>query len=139
MANDARISLVGTVVQDPQNRQVNNYTVFSMRVSVATTKKQANSPYPATDLYDVAVWGKAGEALIDKIKAKTKVWVTGDFMAGEPWKDRNGEQHISLRVTADHVKILSGGNFNNNNNNNNRQQAPVETAVEEINEEEAPF
>ena len=134
MANDAHISLIGTVIQEPQNRQVNSTTVFSMRVAVQTTKKQENSQYPASDYYDVAVWGKAGESLIDKVKAKTKVWVTGEFMLGEPWKGRDGKENISLRVNASHVKILSGGNFGGS-----RPKTTVESAVEEVNEEEAPF
>lgn len=133
MANDARISIVGTVLQDPTNRQVNNSTVLSMRVGVQTTKKQEGSQWPASDVYDVAVWGKTGEGLMGRVKAKTKVWVTGDFMLGEPWQDRQGKEHQSLRVTASHVKILSGGNnTNSNNNNNNTQAAPAE-------DEEAPF
>ena len=131
MANDAHISLVGTVIQEPTNRQVNGSTVFSMKVSVQTTKKQENSQYNATDVYDVSVWGKNGESLINRVKAKTKVWVNGDFMIGDPWQDRNGNSHQSLRVTANAVKILSGGNYNGNNNNNNNSQ-PAE-------EEEAPF
>ena len=133
MANDARISIVGTVLQDPTNRQVNNSTVLSMRVGVQTTKKQEGSQWPASDVYDVAVWGKTGENLMSHVKAKTKVWVTGDFMLGEPWQDRQGKEHQALRVTASHVKILSGGNnTNSNNNNNNTHAAPAE-------DEEAPF
>jgi len=131
MANDARISIVGTVLQDPTNRQVNNSTVLSMRVGVQTTKKQEGSQWPASDVYDVAVWGKQGESLLSRVKAKAKVWVTGDFMLGEPWQDRQGKEHQSLRITASHVKILSGGN-SGSNNNNNTQQAPAE-------DEEAPF
>lgn len=138
MANDATISLVGTVLQEPTNRQVNNSTVLSLRVGVQTTKKQENSQWPASDVYDVAVWGKTGEALMNRVKAKTKIWVTGDFMLGEPWKDRQGVEHQSLRVTADRVKVLSGGgnytnnnNNNNNTNNNNSQNSPED--------EEAPF
>ena len=131
MANNARISLVGTVMNEPTNRQVGNSSVLSMRVAVKTTKKQEGSQWPASDMYDVAVWGKPGENLLGKVKAKTKVWITGDFMLGEPWTDRQGKEHQSLRVTASHVEILSGGNntYNNNNSNNN---APAE-------DEEAPF
>jgi hypothetical protein len=68
-----------------------------------------------------------------RLKAKCKVWVTGDFMLGEPWQDRQGKEHQSLRVTASHFKILSGGNPNNyNNNTNNTQATPT-------GDEEAPF
>lgn len=128
MANDANINIFGTVLQDPTNKQVNNSTVLSMRVAVQTTKKQQNSPYPASDIYDVSVWGKAGESLLGKVKAKTKVWISGDFMVGEPWKNRQGETQTSLRITANHVKIISGGNMTGNNH-----QAAEQT------DEEAPF
>ena len=132
MANDAHISLVGMVIKDPTNRQVNNSTVLSMTVAVQTTKKQPNSQYPANDLYEVSVWGKAGETLLNSVKAKTRVWVTGDLMVGDPWTDRGGEKHLSLRVNANNVKILSGGNYNNNRNNNTQQAAPAS-------DEEVPF
>lgn len=132
MANNAHITLVGTVIQEPTNRQVNSSTVFSMRVAVKTTKKQENSKWPASDIYDISVWGKTGENLISRVKTKTKVFVCGDFMVGEPWKDREGKEHMALRVTASHVEILSNGNFSSNNNSNNNQQA--NTA-----DEEAPF
>ena len=132
MANDAHISMIGNVMGEPRNQQVNGTTVFNMRVAVSTTKKQENSQYPASDLYEVTVWGKAGETLIGRVKAKTQVWVTGDFMVGEPYKDRNGTEHMSLRVTANRVKILSGGNNTYNNNNNNNTS-------EAVSEEEPPF
>ena len=132
MANDARISIVGTVLQDPTNRQVNNSTVLSMRVGVQTTKKKEGSQWTESDVYDVAVWGKTGEGLMNRVKAKTKVWVTGDFMLGEPWQDRQGKEHQALKVTASHVKVLSGGNNTVYTNNNNNQSAPAE-------DEEAPF
>lgn len=135
MANNAHISILGTVMQDPTNRQVNNSSVLSMRVAVKTTKKQENSQWPASDVYDVSVWGKLGENLMNRIKAKTKVWVCGDFMLGETWTDRNGKEHQSLRITANHVEPVSNGsssgNYNNNNSNNN-VPAPAD-------EEEAPF
>ena len=132
MANNAHVALVGMVIKDPTNRQVNNSTVLSMTVAVKTTKKQENSQYPANDLYEVSVWGKAGESLLNSVKAKTRVFVTGDLMLGEPWTDRNGKEHQSLRVNANFVEILSGGNYNRNNNNNTQQAAPAS-------DEEAPF
>lgn len=118
MANNARVSFIGVVISEPSNRQTTTgQTVFSMKVGVKTTKKQENSKYAVSDVYDVSVWGKPGENLIGKVKAKTKVWVCGDQCMGEPWNDRNGVTHISPRVNASIVEIMSGGNFQNNNNN----------------------
>lgn len=128
MANNARVTFIGTVISEPTNKQVNNTTVFSMKVGVKTTKKQEGSQYPASDVYEVSVWGKPGEYLIPKIKAKTKVWVCGDMMMGEPWTDRNGTTHISPRVNAEIVEITSGGNFTNTQNTSTENNpTPVET------------
>ena len=119
MANDAHITFVGTVLQDPTNRQVNNNTVLNLRVAVQTTKKQENSQYPASDIYDVSVWGKAAESLMTRVKARSKVYVNGDFMLGEPFTDRNGKEHTSLRVGNAAVKVLSGGGSSQNASRNN--------------------
>lgn len=129
MANNARVSFIGTVISEPTNKQINNTTVFSMKVGVKTTKKQEGSQYAVSDVYEVSVWGKAGEYLIGKVKAKTKVWVCGDMMMGELWTDRNNTTHISPRVSASAVEIISGGVFNNNQNT---QETTQET-------EAAPF
>lgn len=107
MANNARVSFVGTVINEPTNKQVNNTTVFSMKVGVKTTKKQEGFQYPVSDVYEVSVWGKPGENLIGKVKAKSKVWVCGDQMMGEPWTDRNNTTHVSPRVNASVVEILN--------------------------------
>ena len=125
MANEARVSLTGVVISEPTNRQTGNgLTVFSMKVSVRTTKKQENSKYAVSDVYDVSVWGKPGENLIGKVKAKTKVWVCGDQCMGEPWNDRNGTTHISPRVNASFVKILDGGNYDASNQSQSQEEDP---------------
>lgn len=117
MANDAHISLFGTVVADPKNVQVNGATVLNMRVAVTTTKKQENSKFPASDLYEVAVWGKQAEGLINRVGVKSKVWVNGDFMTGPNWKDKSGKEHVSLHVTANSVKVVPTNNAQAGNNN----------------------
>ncbi len=127
MANDAHINFVGTVLQDPTNRQVNGNTVLSLRVAVQTTKRQEGSQYPASDIYDVSVWGKQAESLMERCKAKSKVYVNGDFMLGEPWTDRQNKEHQVLRVNNAQVKVLSGGSASapaNNNSNEEDEEAP---------------
>lgn len=111
MASDAFVTLTGTVVKEPKTSIYNNTTILTLSVAVQTTKKQKDSKYYESDLYQVTLWGKKGETLVGRIQVKTKVLVTGTLMLSEPWKDRNGKEHQSLSVTADNVKILSGGNW----------------------------
>lgn len=118
MANDAHIAFVGTVLQNPTKRQVNNSNVVTLKVAVQTTKKQENSQYPASDIYDVSVWGNPGEGLMNRVGPKSKVFVTGAFMMGNHYTDKNGNPQTNLRVENATVKIISGTTNNNNNNNN---------------------
>ena len=135
MANNAHITLYGNVMLEPKTSQWNNQTIMNLKVSVQTTKKQENSQYPATDVYDVTVWGRSAEALSNKVKAKSRVLIIGDFMTGDIWQDRNGNNHPTLKVTANSVTILGdGGNYSGNRNYNN-SSAPASVAADE----EPPF
>ena len=129
MANDAHVSLVGNVISEPRNSQYNGSTLLSFGVSVATTKKKENSQYYETDIYNVSVWGKAAEFLIDKLQKQTMVWVEGE-QSMHTFKDRNGEEHTSPSVKANSVKILAKGKFK-------KQTNDTETTQED--NEEPPF
>lgn len=122
MPNNAHVTLYGTVIGAPTNRQVNNSTVLSMKVAVQTTKKLENPKNPkypyASDIFDVAVWGKNAEFLMNSVKDKSRVMVVGDFMMGNPWQDRNGETHINPQVTATSVTVTGGWNTTNNTSSN---------------------
>lgn len=129
MANEARVSLVGRLISEPKNSQYNNSTVLSFGVSVNTTKKQENSQYYETDIYNVSVWGKSAENLMQVLQKGTFVWVSGDMMM-RTYKDRNGAEHTSPAVTASMVKVLAKGKTRDN-----AQPAPaaVETAEDDDN------
>lgn len=129
MANDAHVTLYGTVLQDPTNRQTsNNSTMFNIKLAVQTTKQKEGDKYPQSDIYDVVVFGKPAEYLIGKVKAKTKLLVIGEQQMGDPWTDRNGVTHISPRVNSSNVKILAGGSWNNNNS----AQQPAQTNTDDV-------
>ena len=105
MANDARINLVGNVISEPKTNQWNNSTVLSFSVGVRTTKKQENSQYYESDIYNVSVWGKQGENLLASLQKGAMVWVEGDLMM-RSYKNRNNETVVSPSVNASMVKIL---------------------------------
>jgi len=133
MANDAHVSLVGRVSKEPSQKQVNGSTVLNLSVAVNTTKKApAGSKFPyLSDFYEVSVWGKMADYLLGKVNQGSNVWVNGTLIIGEPWKDREGNEHMSLRVTASDVKILGAASYNSNRT--------VTQTANEIANEEAPF
>ena len=128
MANIAYIHIpFGIVAADPTTRQQGNSTVTTFKIYVQTTKKSQDPKHPyASDLYTVSVWGKDGENVMKNVKKSSKVSVHGAFKVGNPWKDRNGADHIDLLVDAapmviGGVQVLDGQRQAYANNNNNNQ------------------
>ena len=139
MPNNAHVTLVGTVMQEPKNAQTStNSTWLKINLAVQTTKKDPNPKNPKypylSDFYNVNVYGAQAEKLLDKIKSGSKLVVFGEMYMGEPWQDRQQQTHITPTVTASNIIITSSGNYNKNNNaNTNTNNSQPET------EEEAPF
>lgn len=116
MANDAMVSAVGTVMADPQSRQINNSTVVNFRLAVQTTMQKEGEKYPVSNFYEVAVWGKAGEYLLSTVQKGTVLWVNGDMMLAE-YVDRNGQTRQQLRLNAQRFKVVAKGKKANTSNN----------------------
>lgn len=105
MPNNAKISFVGNLVREPVTRQAGASTVVSFTVAVNTMNKAPDGSY-ASDFYDVSVWGKNGEYLMEKVQKGTQVWVTGDFSTSE-YAAQDGTKRTALRVNATDVRPLS--------------------------------
>lgn len=105
MPNNAKISFVGNVVRDPVTRKAGASTVVALNVAVSTMNKADDGSY-ASDFYDVSVWGKNGEYLMQKVQKGTQVWVTGDFSTGT-YEAKDGQLRTALRVTATDVRPLA--------------------------------
>lgn len=105
MANNAKISFVGNLTKDPATRKAGTNTVTAFSVAVNTMNKNPDGS-SASDFYDVSVWGKNGEYLMEKLQKGTQVWVTGDF-ATAMYDAKDGTKHLALRVTASDVRPLA--------------------------------
>ena len=105
MPNNAKITLLGNLTKDPASRQAGNSSVVSFTVAVNTMNKAEDGSYQS-DFYDVSVWGKNGEYLLEKIQKGTQVWVTGDFSVGS-YTANDGQKRTVLRVTATDVRPVA--------------------------------
>lgn len=104
MANNAKINLVGNLTKDPTTRQIGAGNVVQLSVAVSTMNKAPDGTY-LSDFYDVSVWGKNGEYLMDKVQKGTQVWATGDFSTSE-YTAQDGQKRTALRVNASDVRPL---------------------------------
>ena len=105
MPNNAKITILGNLTKDPVTRKAGANTVVALSVAVSTMNKDDSGNY-LSDFYDVSVWGKNGEYLMQKVQKGTQVLVTGDFSTGS-YDAADGTKRTVLRVTATDVRPLT--------------------------------
>ena len=105
MPNNAKINFVGNLTRDPVSRQAGTNTVTSMTVAVNTMRKDAAGNY-RSNFYDVSVWGKPGEYLMQHLQKGSTVWVNGDF-AQDEFTGNDGKVHYSLKVDNADVRGIA--------------------------------
>lgn len=102
MPANAKVTILGNLTRDPQTRSVGDRTVTSFTVAVNTLSKKDDGSFES-NFYDVSVWGKSGEYLMQKLQKSSMVLVTGDLaMVEYTAKDNSPRQ--ALRVTATDVR-----------------------------------
>jgi len=105
MPNNAKITILGNLTKEPTVRQVGDSSVVALSVAVNTMNKADDGSY-LSDFYDVSVWGKNGEYLMQKVQKGTQVWVTGDF-ATSTFTGNDGQKRTALRITAMDVRPVA--------------------------------
>ena len=104
MANGAKVSLIGRLIKDPQQKNWQGTTVVSFTIAVNTTKKEGDKYI--SDLYNISVWGKSGEFIFPRVEKGTMVSVHGDLIL-QTYNDKNGAEQKALAVRASDVIPLT--------------------------------
>lgn len=107
MPNNAKINLVGNLTRDPQTRQAGSANVVAFSVAVNTMNRKPDGTYDS-NFYDVSVFGKQGEYLLQQLQKGTQVWVSGDLAVAE-YTDKEGKPRYALRVNSTDVRVLNRG------------------------------
>jgi single-strand DNA-binding protein len=94
-------SAIGRLGRDPSTKEVNGTNVCAFSLAVDSHR--------GTFWLEVRVWGRVGENCQKYLKKGREVFVIGSFEVRE-WQGRDGEKRSELRVNADRVKFLGGGN-----------------------------
>ena len=99
-------SIVGRLTKDAELKHVgaNNTALVSFTVANNTGFGQ----YARTNFFNVNVWGKAGENLLQYLTKGKQVGVTGT-MENNKWTDNQGLQHDSwtIKSTGDIMLLAS--------------------------------
>lgn len=100
MPNDARICVTGNLIKDPVTSVVNNQTVVQFTIAANTTLKKADGSGYESNFYNVSVWGKPGEWLLEKIQKGTSVDVVGALVLQKYTNKQTGQEGQSLNIRA---------------------------------------
>jgi len=114
------IQIAGHLGADPEHRVTpTGQKVTTFRVAVNVRKGGTDK----TLWWRVTVWGDRFDKMIEHLKKGSPVIVSGRFGAPEIYTDRNGNQQVSLEVTAEMLFFSPFGR-------SQQQQATGETSAE---------
>lgn len=102
--SEATIQFQGRLTNEPQQRQVGNYTVTNIDVAVDGSRKDQQGNKKA-EYYRVAVWGNRGDFVRNYLHKGQPVMVSGTLTTHQ-YKRNDGGTRISLDVRADHVDFV---------------------------------
>lgn len=103
-----RITLIGHVVRDPQNRKFEKGTAvtsFTIATNRVWTNKETKAKQEAVEFHPVAAWGRIGEVAAQFIRKGTKVYIEGRLQH-RTFEGKTGKR-TTAEVVAENLILLS--------------------------------
>ena len=117
-----KVMVIGRLGKDPEMRYIPNGTaVTSFSVAADRTYTSNGEKKTETEWFNCTAWAKLAEITNQYCKKGQLVYVEGRLKTEKYEKD--GQTHYSVKVVADQVNMLTGGNGNGG--------APEEEAAQE--------
>lgn len=133
--SEATIQFQGRLTNEPQQRQVGNYTVTNIDVAVDGSRKDPQGNTKA-EYYRVTIWGNRGNFVRDYLHKGQPVMVSGTLTTHQ-YKRNDGGTGFSLDVRADHIDfVLSQPR---NQQGGNLPQGPAPQYNQQSNQEPQQF
>lgn len=108
MPNNAKITVLGNLLKDPEKNSVNGSTVVSFSIAVSTALKKVNGEDGyEPNFYNISIWGKPAEYLFPKLQKGTQVWATGELIAQPYTNKKTGAAGQSLNIKASSVEAIA--------------------------------
>jgi single-strand DNA-binding protein len=101
-----KITIIGHIGQDPK-MVTGNVTVLTLSVATNEGYKDRDGNWKdVTQWHNVQIWGKFGEAMMDKLQKGDLVLVTGPYRSNKG-KNRSGDDVYYYNIRADVVRRLN--------------------------------
>jgi len=110
MASFNKVMLIGNLTRDPEVRHTPKGTPvgdFGLAMNM-TYRTQDGADKEEVCYVDVVVWGRQAETCKDYLSKGRQVFVEGRLQLDQ-WESPQGEKRSRLRVRAERVQFLGGG------------------------------
>lgn len=110
MADINCVNLIGHLTRDEElSYTPGGMAVGKFAVAINRKIKKGQEWIDESNFFDIVVWGKQAELLKQYLVKGKQVGITG-FLKQERWTDTNGQNRSAVRIVANDVQLLGGGN-----------------------------
>jgi single-strand DNA-binding protein len=100
------VGLVGRLTRDPELRYTAaGEAVCALRLAVSTRTRADDAWEDRPNFFDVAVWGRSGEAAAEHLTRGRRIGVAGR-LAWREWKAEDGSRREAVQIIASSVQYL---------------------------------
>lgn len=131
MADINCVNLIGHLTRDEElSYTPGGMAVGKFAVAINRKIKKGQEWIDESNFFDIVVWGKQAELLKQYLVKGKQVGITG-FLKQERWTDTNGQNRSAVRIVANDVQLLGGGNSSEKRTTGTHQY-PQESFNEDI-------
>ena len=122
LASLNKVMLIGNLTADPETRQtINGRTCANFTLAINSTNSDGQT---STSFIDISSWDRTAEAAAKFLRKGRSVFVEGRIRQ-ETWQDKQtGKQRSRLRIMAENIQFLGGGQQGNQGNRGNGYESP---------------
>lgn len=104
--NNAKVTLLGNLTKDPTMTKVGENNVCNFMIGVSTSQKDSEGNFKS-NFYNIAVWGRQAEQMMNRLQKGSQVFVVGDLSADTYVSNADKKSYPDLKVVASDVRALA--------------------------------
>lgn len=109
MSDINSINIIGRLTRDAELKYNNTGTpVLNISIAVNTSKKQDDTWIDEPNFFDVVLWGKLGESLIQYLQKGKQIAITGELKQ-DRW-EQDGIQRSKVKIKANNIQLIGANN-----------------------------
>ena len=122
MAEDINaVTIVGRLTRDAELKYTGTgAAVVKMSLASNRSRKDGDNWIQEAGFFDVSLWGRRGEALVQYLLKGSKIAVSGSLRY-EAW-EQDGQKRSRVLIHAENIQLLGESNSNGNNQGPQRNQ-----------------